>query len=100
MDAPSPTDTTGVDDFIHVGDEPDGNSHSSQEGSVESVVDESLHEKSAGDGETEGNSYNYERKILPEELSRSVVALSCESFADGGVCDVYLVGTAHVSSVI
>ncbi|CAI9783607.1 unnamed protein product [Fraxinus pennsylvanica] len=99
MDAPSPTDTAGVDDFIHVGDEPHGNSDNSQEGSVESVVNnESLHENSAGDGETEGNSHNYERKVLPEELSRSVVALSCESSADGGVCDVYLVGTAHVSA--
>lgn len=37
---------------------------------------------------------------LPEELSRNVVVLSCESAAEGGVCDVYLVGTAHVSEVI
>ncbi|KAJ0434022.1 putative TraB family protein [Helianthus annuus] len=35
--------------------------------------------------------------VLPEELSRSVVKLSCESSAEGGNCDVYLVGTAHVS---
>ncbi|OIV99214.1 hypothetical protein TanjilG_06519 [Lupinus angustifolius] len=34
---------------------------------------------------------------LPEELSRNVLVLSCESSAEGGVCDVYLVGTAHVS---
>ncbi|KAL1325038.1 hypothetical protein HN51_035134 [Arachis hypogaea] len=34
---------------------------------------------------------------LPEELSRNVMVLSCESSAEGGVCDVYLVGTAHVS---
>ncbi|KAI4322557.1 hypothetical protein L6164_022238 [Bauhinia variegata] len=37
------------------------------------------------------------RKVLPEELSRSVVTLTCESTAEGGVCDVYVVGTAHVS---
>lgn len=37
---------------------------------------------------------------LPEELSRNVIMLSCESSAEGGVCDVYLVGTAHVSEVI
>lgn len=37
---------------------------------------------------------------LPEELSRNVIVLSCESSAEGGVCDVYLVGTAHVSEVI
>ena len=41
-----------------------------------------------------------QRKVLPEELSRSVMALTCESTAEGGVCDVYLVGTAHVSQVI
>ncbi|KAL5147979.1 TraB domain-containing protein [Glycine soja] len=34
---------------------------------------------------------------LPPELSRNVRVLSCESSAEGGVCDVYLVGTAHVS---
>jgi pheromone shutdown-related protein TraB len=34
---------------------------------------------------------------LPVELSRNVIMLSCESSALGGVCDVYLVGTAHVS---
>uniref|UniRef100_A0A803QJY6 TraB family protein n=1 Tax=Cannabis sativa TaxID=3483 RepID=A0A803QJY6_CANSA len=38
-----------------------------------------------------------QRMVLPEELSRSVVVLQCESSAEGGVCDVYLVGTAHVS---
>ncbi|GMY09933.1 traB domain-containing protein [Fagus crenata] len=38
-----------------------------------------------------------QRKVLPVELSRSVVTLTCESATEGGVCDVYLVGTAHVS---
>jgi hypothetical protein len=37
---------------------------------------------------------------LPVELSRNVIMLSCESSALGGVCDVYLVGTAHVSEVV
>ncbi|XP_022726132.1 traB domain-containing protein-like [Durio zibethinus] len=38
------------------------------------------------------------RKVeLPEELSRSVMVLTCESSAEGGICEVYLVGTAHVS---
>lgn len=40
------------------------------------------------------------KKVLPEELSRSVVILTCDSTAEGGTCDVYLVGTAHVSKVI
>ncbi|KAH9744648.1 trab domain-containing protein [Citrus sinensis] len=37
------------------------------------------------------------KKVLPEELPRSVVILTCDSTAEGGTCDVYLVGTAHVS---
>ncbi|XP_068668525.1 uncharacterized protein [Aristolochia californica] len=37
------------------------------------------------------------RRVLPEELSRSVMLLECESSVEGGSCDVYLVGTAHVS---
>ncbi|KAG5551768.1 hypothetical protein RHGRI_009998 [Rhododendron griersonianum] len=36
-------------------------------------------------------------EFLPEELPRNVVKLSCESTAERGICDVYLVGTAHVS---
>lgn len=40
------------------------------------------------------------RRGLPEELSKGVVVLECESSAEGGSCDVYIVGTAHVSLVI
>ncbi|KAK9051964.1 hypothetical protein SSX86_028592 [Deinandra increscens subsp. villosa] len=48
--------------------------------------------------EANGNEYGGEQRlVLPEELSRSVVRLSCESSVEGGNCDVYLVGTAHVS---
>ncbi|XP_076881125.1 uncharacterized protein LOC143529166 [Bidens hawaiensis] len=44
------------------------------------------------------NEVRGERRIeLPEELLRSVVKLSCDSSVEGGNCDVYLVGTAHVS---
>ncbi|KAG2717076.1 hypothetical protein I3760_03G156200 [Carya illinoinensis] len=45
----------------------------------------------------EDESWEQTKAVLPEELSRSVVALTCDSVAKGGVCDVYLVGTAHVS---
>ncbi|KAF6159453.1 hypothetical protein GIB67_032224, partial [Kingdonia uniflora] len=38
------------------------------------------------------------RRLVPEELSKSVVMLECESSAEGGSCVVYLVGTAHVST--
>ncbi|XP_058210667.1 uncharacterized protein LOC131323065 isoform X1 [Rhododendron vialii] len=37
------------------------------------------------------------RKVLPEELCRNVVKLSCKSNAEGGICEVYVIGTAHVS---
>ncbi|KAI8558310.1 hypothetical protein RHMOL_Rhmol04G0081200 [Rhododendron molle] len=37
------------------------------------------------------------RKVLPEELCRNVVKLLCESTAEGGICEVYVIGTAHVS---
>ncbi|XP_042478452.1 traB domain-containing protein-like isoform X2 [Macadamia integrifolia] len=37
------------------------------------------------------------KKVLPEELAKGCVMLECESSAEGGSCDVYLVGTAHVS---
>ncbi|KAJ1404351.1 putative traB domain-containing protein-like [Sesbania bispinosa] len=36
---------------------------------------------------------------LPDKLSSNVLVLSCESTAEGGVCDVYVVGTCHVSEV-
>ncbi|XP_058210662.1 uncharacterized protein LOC131323059 [Rhododendron vialii] len=45
-----------------------------------------------GDGDGEDR-----REAVPEEVWRSVVRLSCESTAEGGVCEVYLVGTSHVS---
>ncbi|KAH9318722.1 hypothetical protein KI387_020491, partial [Taxus chinensis] len=34
---------------------------------------------------------------LPEEYWNRLVVLQCDSTAPGGICDVYLVGTAHVS---
>ncbi|KAG5404143.1 hypothetical protein IGI04_010262 [Brassica rapa subsp. trilocularis] len=34
---------------------------------------------------------------LPDEYAKRVMVLTCSSTADGGSCDVYLIGTAHVS---
>jgi hypothetical protein len=34
-----------------------------------------------------------------DEIAKGVVHLQCESSAEEGVCQVYLVGTAHVSQV-
>ncbi|CAN4094174.1 unnamed protein product [Withania somnifera] len=80
MDA---TPVTEAEDFVHV----DGGSANS-EVSVEEVIT----------GIVEGEGERYERKVLPEELSRSVMMLNCDSSTEGGICDVYVVGTAHVSA--
>lgn len=51
-------------------------------------------------GGTAGGEDDEGRKELPEALSRKILKLTCESTAaEGGICDVYLVGTAHVSTV-
>ncbi|PIN14931.1 hypothetical protein CDL12_12441 [Handroanthus impetiginosus] len=89
MDPPSPTAANGVDDFAHV------------EKGI-SIPSENYETPPENEGGNQANSKNensnlYERKVLPPELSRSVVKLTCDSAAEGGVCDVYLVGTAHVS---
>jgi len=38
-----------------------------------------------------------EERGLPEEYSKGLVVLQCESRTPSGICNVYLVGTAHVS---
>ncbi|CAN4104811.1 unnamed protein product [Withania somnifera] len=82
---------SGFEDFVRV----DGEIVSSN--SDESVVEE--REPDVDEVNEEGESHEpYERKALPEELSRNVMTLTCESSAEEGVCDVYLVGTAHVSA--
>ncbi|KAL6975722.1 hypothetical protein U1Q18_024517 [Sarracenia purpurea var. burkii] len=65
--------------------------------SISSSMDEGRGDDSGEDGSTDAGPRGDQRKVLPEELSRSVMMLSCESSAEGGICDVYLVGTAHVS---
>ncbi|XP_057802002.1 uncharacterized protein LOC131017309 isoform X2 [Salvia miltiorrhiza] len=42
-----------------------------------------------------GNTYARNRGKKLTELSRSVVMLTCDSSADGGICNVYLVGSNH-----
>ncbi|RVW68448.1 hypothetical protein CK203_058378 [Vitis vinifera] len=98
-DCPSPGLNTASEDFVHV-DNPDldpipnPNIETSPEDFVS--VDDRQHDVASLNAEAEGSDRN---RVLPEELSRSVVILSCESSAEGGTCDVYLVGTAHVSQV-
>ncbi|KAL2248415.1 UNVERIFIED_CONTAM: hypothetical protein Sindi_2693800 [Sesamum indicum] len=89
MDPSSPAATTGIDDFVHV---PEGDQISGENS-------ENFSENEGGNEGNDGNSF-HERKVLPPEFSRSTVKLTCDSAAEGGECDVYLVGTAHVSTVV
>ncbi|CAK9142728.1 unnamed protein product [Ilex paraguariensis] len=99
MDSNPPESDLSVSDFVHVEDLSSSTNAEGLDASVVSVeVDEERGDDDAGvsaGGEGEGD--GGDRKVLPEELSRSVMMLSCESSAEGGSCDVYLVGTAHVS---
>ncbi|GER48218.1 TraB family protein [Striga asiatica] len=85
MDSLSSAATNGIDDFVHIedGERVSGEDHETSPKNV--VVNNEIPN-------------SYERKVLPAELSRSAVMLTCESAAANGVCDVYLVGTAHVSA--
>ncbi|XP_020577393.1 traB domain-containing protein [Phalaenopsis equestris] len=95
-----------VEDYVHLSDSdlrvatPSTKYGTDPEGDAASVsVDErevrgEFEERRIG-GSGEGGFE--ERRILPEELAKAVLHLECESSAEGGRCDVYLVGTAHVS---
>lgn len=93
-----PIPTESGEDFIHI-ENPNPDNVEALSESVfslgESVVcygDEVKDSSNAFSEET--------RRELPEELLKSVVFLTCESCAEGGTCDVFVVGTAHVSKVI
>ncbi|KAJ6289852.1 hypothetical protein OIU78_025720, partial [Salix suchowensis] len=76
------------EEFVNIENPSDNDNHLS-----ESIVDVA-NELSEYDNK---NDDVVERMELPEELSRSVMVLTCESKAVGGTCVVHLVGTAHVS---
>ncbi|CAL1406919.1 unnamed protein product [Linum trigynum] len=85
------------EDFVHV-DNPDPSGGALSD-SIVNVADELRDEGEsvvASAGTAAGEAEPDERMEAPEELSRAVV-LTCESKAETGSCDVYLVGTAHVS---
>ncbi|WCJ37602.1 TraB family protein [Euphorbia peplus] len=79
------------DEFVHI-----ENPNPSLSESIVDVAAE-LREDNSREVAVTGADDLPERRDLPEELSRSVVLLTCDSTAEGGSCDVYLVGTAHVS---
>lgn len=86
------------EDFIHIENPNPDNVEALSESVVslgESVVSYGDEVKDSSDAVSEET-----KKELPEELSKSVVFLTCESSAEGGTCDVYVVGTAHISQVI
>ncbi|TQD90196.1 hypothetical protein C1H46_024224 [Malus baccata] len=93
MDAESPLpDPASAENFVHV-------ENPTTEDLSDSIVgvDAPRDEYDDGISMTAVAESFEQRRFLPEELSRSVVVLTCESTAEGGVCDVHLVGTAHVS---
>ncbi|TKY66952.1 TraB domain-containing protein [Spatholobus suberectus] len=91
MDA-QPPESAAAEDFVHVVD-------LKMESLSESMVriDEPSDADAAPSAPEAAANSDRLPATLPEELSRNVLVLSCESAAEGGVCDVYLVGTAHVS---
>jgi len=92
MDAKPPESAASGEDFVHVAD-------LKMESLSESMV--RIDEPSDADAAPDDTPDSDRRPVtLPEELSRNVLVLTCESAAEGGVCDVYLVGTAHVSEVL
>ncbi|KAK8486458.1 hypothetical protein V6N13_077255 [Hibiscus sabdariffa] len=80
---PAELDPPSVENFIHV-ENPNPNV-------VEASSDHNIDEASRSKGSDERRNAE-----LPKELSKNVVHLSCKSSAEGGKCDVYLVGTCHV----
>ncbi|XP_041003688.1 traB domain-containing protein-like isoform X1 [Juglans microcarpa x Juglans regia] len=90
MDAHATSANANGEDFVHI------ENPGADESLSESIVNIE-EEPPSGDDDDDSESSEQTKAVLPEELSRSVVALTCDSVAKGGVCDVYLVGTAHVS---
>lgn len=52
----------------------------------ESLIDDNINDQNCSNNRT-----------LLKEFSEKLVTLKCKSSADGGVCEVFLVGTCHVS---
>ncbi|XP_065867577.1 uncharacterized protein [Euphorbia lathyris] len=79
------------EDFFHI-ENPNPNMEPLSEGIVDVAAE--LREEH---GEVAVSGGEPERRELPEELSKNVVVLTCESTVKGGSCDVYLIGTCHGS---
>ncbi|XP_013602026.1 PREDICTED: traB domain-containing protein-like [Brassica oleracea var. oleracea] len=78
---------SGGEDFVHIEEDSRPTGDISLSDSIVNVEKED-----AVEGSSEAT-----KAELPEELAKSVVMLTCESTGESGSCDVYLIGTAHVS---
>ncbi|KNA11643.1 hypothetical protein SOVF_133290 [Spinacia oleracea] len=109
MDSDSPANLSGsvIDDFVNVQNPPNEEPLSPIHGNDPNLIAIDSDDRSADGGERisgreseseggVGGGEESENRSLPEELSRNVVVLSCNN-GDGEICDVYVVGTAHVS---
>lgn len=92
---PPESDPPAVEDFVHI---ENPNIESLCE-SIVSTADEQINDADSVIMPEAEEGLAEQRRVLPEELSRSVMVLTCETTDEGGICDVYLVGTAHVSQV-
>ncbi|URD71875.1 TraB family [Musa troglodytarum] len=97
------SETSSAEDYVHVSepaaDEPAPNPNLAAQPVLDSGI---LSEASSGGGSGGGEGSAEEgaaegKRVLPDEMAKGVLFLQCESSAEGGSCDVYLVGTAHVS---
>lgn len=103
MDSQSPkSDAPAGEDFVHI-ETPGDESLSESIVRVDGPNDDDdfvTATTTASELVEEAEGSEQRQQVNPEELARGLMVLSCESSADGGVCDVYVVGTAHVSMVI
>ncbi|KAL0675294.1 hypothetical protein Bca4012_003275 [Brassica carinata] len=111
----SPSEVHSGEDFVHMEDsKPTGvMSLSDSIVNVEKadLLDKAVEEEegnkvsdsvvSDGNGADVGECSPETRRVdLPEDLTKSLVILTCESIGNNGSCDVYLIGTDHASKVI
>lgn len=98
MDSPANLSSSTIDDFVTVENPKlvpiDG---SDDDDSFDEKIGSSGREND-NDNQNENENENHETGVgmIPEDVMKNVVVLSCDNI-DGGTCDVYLVGTAHVS---
>lgn len=99
IDNPNPNFVDALSDSIVNVEKEEEEEEASAVAAAEEIRDEDNYDRNDGDVSRNERSDSSERRNveLPEEIARSVMVLSCDSSAEGGNCDVYLVGTAHVS---